>query len=513
MPSSPTLCLLLLFFSNPLPHTAVLAQGPVQPVLEPQTDTWNSTSTLSHAQISTANISDTTAGNINVALQFERTNWATGSVVDDAFYTDLPSNISSRRPGTLLKAESVNASLYTLPPKTALTRITYTTEDANGNIIPASGYVLWPYLPRPYTPPSPSPAKKSNEQKIPLVAFGHGFAGTTPECAPSHIRNLWYAYSAPFTLTLAGYAVVAPDYAGLGVSHASNGEEVPHQLFSFEAHASDVVYAVEAAKQIPIPQGGIGLSDDWVVVGHSQGGGAAWGVAEREERPKGYLGAVIGSPLTNGTRLIEIAGKVLGGLEMVSFARGVVSSLAGRVSVDDILTEHGKGVLELMEGIGGCSSVMAEVDAGLVADAASDPGKLAVAKEGFWESESWKIWTRRSAAGGRKMKGPVLVMHGVNDMTVPEILTQEVVNETCKAFPKNEIEYVRFPGVGHISVMYAAQTMWLDWIADRFAGRNVTAKPCTYRTLAEGNIVRLLDEYNGDLSYFLEYATQPYQTA
>ena len=62
------------------------------------------------------------------------------------------------------------------------------------------------------------------------------------------------------------------------------------------AQANDTVSGVQAAQQALLK-----LSSNFVVLGHSQGGGAAWAVAQRQaQKPvKGYLGAVALSPNTN----------------------------------------------------------------------------------------------------------------------------------------------------------------------------------------------------------------------
>lgn len=90
-----------------------------------------------------AGISIGRAKNIAFALEFERSNWATGSVASDDFYSQVSRNASSAPGGTLLKVQvNVNASAYSLPPNTALSRIMFVSESLNGSKIPALAYVL-----------------------------------------------------------------------------------------------------------------------------------------------------------------------------------------------------------------------------------------------------------------------------------------------------------------------------------------------------------------------------------
>ncbi|KAL8643544.1 MAG: hypothetical protein Q9210_007633, partial [Variospora velana] len=181
--------------------------------LAPQTDTFNSSLTLTPDQQTQYNLTPTLANNIAVALNFERSNFAHGPPsTDDAFYT-LPFNTttSSARPGTLLKLQvAANTSAYTLPPNTALSRFifqSFNPLDNNGTLVPVSASILWPYLPR--TRP---------DGTFPIVAWAHGTSGVTGNCVPSAYRNLLYQYASIFALVQAGYVVVAPDYVGLGVT-------------------------------------------------------------------------------------------------------------------------------------------------------------------------------------------------------------------------------------------------------------------------------------------------------
>jgi hypothetical protein len=203
----------------------------------PQCNTFNSTFSLSSDLLNQAGLDSTTANNVDVAIRFEQTNWATGSVHSDSFYT-VPPNSADKPPGSILKVEDyTNTTLYTLPPNVALSRILFQSETFNGSATPASAYVLWPWMPRidPKT------------GKYAVVGWGHGTSGVYGECAPSHIRNLWYQYSAPYILALQGYVVVAPDYAGLGIDISLAGTQIRHPYLNNVAAANDLFHAVQAA--------------------------------------------------------------------------------------------------------------------------------------------------------------------------------------------------------------------------------------------------------------------------
>ncbi|KAI5362852.1 Putative lipase, secreted, alpha/Beta hydrolase [Septoria linicola] len=128
-------------------HVPVLQAQDVTPATA-QTHTWNSTSSLTREQIARANLSSAVAESVNVAARFEQTNWAGSSAAKDPFYTPPP-NSTNLPCGSILAVEHfTNTSLYTLPPNTAMSRILFQSETANGSAVPASAYVLWPWMPR-----------------------------------------------------------------------------------------------------------------------------------------------------------------------------------------------------------------------------------------------------------------------------------------------------------------------------------------------------------------------------
>lgn len=104
--------------------------------------------------------------------------------------------------------------------------------------MPASAFVLWPWMAH----------RDPRTGKYAVVGWAHGTSGVFAECAPSHIRNLLYQYSAPYILALQGYVVVAPDYTGLGVDHYANGTQFRHLYLNNPSHANDMFLSVEAAQ-------------------------------------------------------------------------------------------------------------------------------------------------------------------------------------------------------------------------------------------------------------------------
>ena len=448
--------------------------------LHAQANDFNSSYRFSASQQEAAGIDDILLNNVQVALNFERSNWAGGSVSELDFYR-VPSNSSQAVAGTILKIEAnVNTSAFTLPPNTAISRIMYQTETLNGTLVPASAYILWPYLPR------------ETSDGYPLVTWAHPTTGVFAECGPSHVRNLWYHFMAAYPLVLQGYVVVAPDYQGLGVSVDAHGNAIEHPYLSLSSHADDVFFATQAA------QSAFGsLSRRFVVVGHSQGGGVAWGAAQRQAvRPvEGYLGAVAGSPVTNFITQVDVQqgnSAYVGAL----LVRGFQSRFPD-FNTSSVLTAAGARRFNLAAEIQGCNPVFSEL---LSTPDLYQPG---------WQHEPRiETYENMTGAGGRNFSGPLLVVHGTADQVVPAQVTDIAVNQTCERFPNGKLEYQRYAGVTHVPVMYAAQRNWLQWVADRFEGRAVT-EGCQRREIRSALPV---ERYQTELNWFIEYAIDTYET-
>ncbi|WP_280270037.1 lipase family protein [Nocardia wallacei] len=153
--------------------------------------------------------------------------------------------------GTVTSVQPLSAQA-TLPGSVNSERMLYTSTTVRDEPTVASAAV--------YFPPGPPPPGG-----WPVVAWAHGTVGLGDDCAysiggPGDVARDW-AYLG--TWLRQGYAIVAADYAGLGTP----GD---HPYLNGVVEAHNVVDAVKAAtRHYP------SMSNRWVVVGQSQGGGAA----------------------------------------------------------------------------------------------------------------------------------------------------------------------------------------------------------------------------------------------
>ncbi|KAI0186854.1 Alpha/Beta hydrolase protein [Xylaria flabelliformis] len=473
-----------------------LAQG--QTINKLQSAGFNSTFTLSAAQIKAANLSTSAVANLEAAVRFDQSQLANGGSYEDAFYT-LPALVGNGtiEPGKLLKVQQVtDPKSFTLPANTALSRILYTTTNLNGTVIPNSAFVLWPFQPRVFNSTAEGKATSA-----PVVLWSHGTAGFFGPAAPSTNRGLWYANAAPFTLALDGYAVVASDFAGLGIDKSWDGSDIPHQYLASRVSARDGLYALRAAKEA---FAGL-LSDEFVSFGHSQGGGVAWGVAEvlaeKESESDfadlktGYRGSIAGSPTTDlftGTPYLILPFVSLG-----------LKSIFPSFDLTEWLTSLGIARLNLFREIRGG-----------IAEAQSlflDPTSGPVIKEDSW-NQTWYVdaYGRLGNVGSRPFLGPLLVIQGTADVYIPYPVTTKTVQDTCQFLESEKIsgdlEYLVVNGTMHVPTLDATRPIWLEWIADRFEGRPVERSGCVTTHL---NSWLPLENYILTSDSYLQFAGEP----
>ena len=418
--------------------------------------------------------------NVLNAHNFEKSNRARPSVFTDPFYS-VPKNTENAPPGTLLKLEkNTDTSLYTLPPNISLSRLMYQSQTSSGFLVPVSACILWPYVARSYP----------NTTGYPVVAWAHGTSGSTAECAPSNIKDLWHQFQAPYQLGLNGYVVIATDYAGLGVGADGNGNPIAHEYLTGPAQANDVAFSIQAARAA-FPE----LSEEFVVIGSSLGGGGAWAFAQRmaTEPMVGCLGTVALSPVL---RLLNLAqdNAVFPMLILL-----LVPSLMANFpdfEAEAILTPPGMQCLQTYHTLQGCNNVLFQT--------ASVPHML---RPGWQNNPHLQKYQSIAANGGQEIRGPMLVIQGADDPIVSAQSVTDGITKTLKLFPASQIEYHILPHVTHASAMYAGQHIYLEWIASRFKREPA---PSGYRShVAEP--VRPGMVQQSEANWFIQEQTEPWQ--
>ncbi|KAH8702339.1 putative secretory lipase [Talaromyces proteolyticus] len=339
---------------------------------------------------------------------------------DFSFYA-TPSNFSSDlAPGSLLSVEPVTDLFnYSIPSGLSMSRIVYTTNDLNGTTLPASAYVLWPY--------TPLSTSDQQEQGFPMVAWAHGTSGVLRGCAPSNYRNLQYHFMAPFLLALQGMAVVAPDYAGLGINTLPNGQEIGHPWLSGPSQANDLANSIIAARKA-FPSI-LTAEGPFVAMGHSQGGGAAWAFAEKQvnEPISGYKGTVAIAP---PTRTIDHLKNAFGNITE-PWAQVIIAGQPKLIAaVTAVFPSYNYSGLtpvsydrwfNVLKPLDGCLPTDSVAFTNVTADQLAVPD--------WYEAPEVQRFAKVAESGRKKFKGPLLVVAGEADIVVPLDTVEPAVDD------------------------------------------------------------------------------------
>jgi pimeloyl-ACP methyl ester carboxylesterase len=350
------------------------------------------------------------------------------------FYS-TPPDLSATKPGDLLRKESFAG--YSLPKGATAVRILYHSLDATGRDVATSGVVL---IPAGMPPP---------QQGWPVIAWAHGTSGVARQCAPSAMKDVYYGAEGLMPMVAAGFAVVATDYHGLGT-------DGPHQYVNKIAQAQDVIYSIPAAHAAVH-----GLSSKWVVDGHSQGGLAAWGVAESEYTLKdpNYLGAVSVAGVAREVDFFSHLSNTPGVGFYLAFMAAGIHARYPEFNPHDLLSDS---VLEHYPDVTtkGCFYY------GYATYAALPSGTLLRPK---WEKSPWvHRFFEGNAVGDAPIGGPLLVIAGEADQTVPIEGVRAAVKKMCAA--KQLVTFRGYPGLDHDPTMEKSTPDQFEWIRARFAG-------------------------------------------
>jgi pimeloyl-ACP methyl ester carboxylesterase len=347
---------------------------------------------------------------------------------------DAPDTLASTRPGALLRREVGYG--YALPTGARAVRFLYHSRNAENKDVATSGVVLVPAG----TPPSGG---------WPVIAWAHGTSGVAQMCAPSLMKDVAYGEEGLMPMVRAGYAVVATDYHGLGT-------QGPHQYLSKIAQARDTINSIPAA-QAAEPS----LGRRWVVAGHSQGGMAAWGVAELEQQANDptYLGAVAVAPAIIVEELAQLseAPKAVG-----FYFNYIASAIHARwpgFKPSDMLT----GQALARYGDVTSKGCWYYAFASYLDDA--EPVRL---KAGWGQRPGAKAFFAANGMGEFKV-GPMLVISSDGDQSVPLAGVKKAADSACRR--GSVLAFRTYPGLDHDPLMTHSTPDQLAWITERFSGK------------------------------------------
>ncbi|KAF5130934.1 hypothetical protein E5D57_007283 [Metarhizium anisopliae] len=421
-----------------------------------------------------------------------------GLEFDYPFYETASNFSSSLGPGELLKLQPLDPRNLTINGGATVFRFQYTSLDYDGSVVPATGFIAFPYTPRYSFAQELASASNTSTHKYRLAAFAHGTIGISPGCAPSNGPAL-YDYSTWQPVLERGYAVVATDYAGLGNNYTS------HKYLSLPAQAGDVYYSVVAARKA-FPAS---FTKEWMSFGHSQGGGAVWKLAESRfvRNDTTYLGSVAIAPATyfirqlvdsllaaNSTSSGAQKGTGAGFLPYVLLAaqRAVPSYRESMLS--PVLRNRTQLAVEAQLCLESVIGISVDLDASQLVSVAGAEKDIPTLLE--WEKMV-------APAQGDPSPAPVFVVQGQNDTAVSWKTTVQAWNSSCH--DGNELHLRLFPTQGHRPSLTAGAAEWMAWMDHRFESKeNKRSKnKCTKITRMPFNLQYVKAPTDIDLKPFL----------
>ncbi len=362
----------------------------------------------------------------------------------------VPSPLSPGTPGAFIASGDAPALANLLGAGRAW-QLLYHSSDTAGHDIAVSGMLLVPKG----SPPA---------NGWPLIAWAHGTTGLADQCAPSIAPDLGRDFNAERELRglLAhGFAVVASDYPGLGTPGV-------HTYLIGDADATAVADSVTAAHAVP----GAPLTSSWLTVGHSEGGQTALFVAQTADRRAAqwhFLGTVAIAPASTLEALIPLAASSYDPTEQayLLYALAGLSAVDPNVRVASLVSPEAAPVLT--DTTTGCIDdidndlARRHIDALLAVDAATS-AKLSDELARYDDPD------RHAAAE------PMLITQGLTDEDVPSGATDGLATRLCKL--GDHLDYQRYPGLDHNTVIQGSLNAVLSWIDARFAGRT-TPSTCS----------------------------------
>ncbi|GAB3817120.1 hypothetical protein GCM10028820_17530 [Tessaracoccus terricola] len=360
----------------------------------------------------------------------------TGHPQPDDFYAapaDLPAEA-----GVLLRTEAFATDV---PEGAEGWRILYTTTLADGVPAVASAIVVAP----------------DGDGDHPVVAWAHGTTGQATGCAPSLLEHPFEAGAMPdLPGTLAqGWAVVAPDYPGLGTGGS-------HPYLVGQPTGRSVLDAIRAAQQLEEAR----LGEQTMVWGHSQGGHAAlWtgGLAESYAPELDVRGVVAMAPAANLPQLLadlttSPIGPVFGAYVIAAW-----EDVDPSIRMQDYVRPAARIGMEEMAG-----------------RCLSDPSVLVsvatsiLGRDPVWSGDPSRgpvLALAHQNVPELPVAAPLLIAQGEADTLVRPQAQQEYVAKQCEA--GQELEYRTYPGMDHMGLVTGDSQLLADlveWTEARFAG-------------------------------------------
>jgi pimeloyl-ACP methyl ester carboxylesterase len=363
----------------------------------------------------------------------------------DAFYTPPPLPLDKR--GSLIWTRDLTGTMA-LPSAARNTLMIYRSTDDQGRIVPVSGTAA---IPRGEAPGG----------GWPVITWTHGTTGLAPICAPSRdtATGPEHDYIQIIQTLLDGfvkngYAVVASDYAGLGVAGF-------HPFLQGIPTGRNALDILRAARSLD-PK----IGKRYAVMGHSQGGQVDLFAASQgpsyipEFKLVGNLAFAPGSQIADRLKAVMTSDKVELSLPYVLYVLQSYATTDRSIDLRRILTPQALAHLP-------------DLQVGCMTHALTTGyWSTAISKDQFMPNADVRAFERfamRNEPGRLRIAAPTMVMQGDSDVMVFPANTNDLTKQLCAR--GNILAYRTFPGADHDTPMKTGAAQAREWIDARFAGK------------------------------------------
>jgi pimeloyl-ACP methyl ester carboxylesterase len=318
---------------------------------------------------------------------------------------------------------------------------------------------------------------------VPLVVWAHGTVGVADACAPSRNADAHNEKQEIQALLDAGFAVLAPDYEGLGGPGA-------HPYLHVGSLGQSITAAVEAVHQLP----GLRLSKSWALMGHSQGGYAALAGAEMAARMDAAFplrATVALAPASDPARMAaelfqriddleramvaqpspELA-EVLAGTVFQLAANGTVLSLGllaqdPSLKLEQLVEASFLPIAKLAADDSDCQRFEPALDQDMMRHLSSGQALSTYPslKRSAFLSEALRQTLSKNRPAQVKLQSPVLIVQGVLDEQTPIQAARALVAEMQRL--GSSVRYVEVPDGNHGSITQSHMPEAIAFIRER----------------------------------------------
>lgn len=291
----------------------------------------------------------------------------------------------------------------------------------------------------------------------PVVVWAHGTTGAADKCAPSRNALVGEEKALIMALLNKGYAVVAPDYEGLG------NDKVAHPYLNSSSAAKSILYALSKANE---SYGN--LSKDWSVIGWSQGGHAALAAAETHSALAGYnfKGTVAIAPASYLSETLDLgmgvanqyaaAGNVADAVKVAATLYTYAAIVSSGIKAEKTNFNYEQAFIPSKTLIAREAEVLCSPEVGqlfgfnIQTTLQENDGKFSEYKalqDNFKTDPDIKAYLEKNIPAKVKLDKKVYLYQGTADTTVPYPITQSLYQNMLNL--GTDVELVSKPGETH----------------------------------------------------------------